>query len=89
MDNIPIGYAYGNKKQKEKYYYVEEIYVQPKFRSLGCGAKLFMKLKEEAEEMGCSSLRLNAVSKDYKRLLHFYIDEMGMEFWSAFLTMKL
>ena len=32
---------------------------------------------------------LSAATKAYKRTLHFYIDELGMEFWSARLFKKL
>jgi len=34
-------------------------------------------------------LFLSTATKDYKRILHFYIDEMGMDFWTARLFKKL
>lgn len=94
-----IGYAYGapataertqGQTQKgERYFDVEEIYVRPEYRSTGCGKALFAALEARARELGCESMQLVAVAKDYARLLHFYVDLLGMEFWNAFLTKRL
>ena len=95
----PIGYAYGavdtaekhvGQTQKgERYFDIEEIYVRPEYRGTGCGKALFAALEAQAREKGCQSIQLVAVAKDYKRLLHFYIDLLGMEFWNAFLTKRV
>lgn len=94
-----VGYAYGQadtaqksrgQTQKgERYFDVEEIYVRPEYRSAGYGRALFAALEAHARAQGCESVQLAAVAKDYGRLLHFYVDELGMEFWNAFLTKRL
>ncbi len=65
------------------------MYVLPKFRNLGVGQKLFKQIEKYAQLNGAKTLRLNAVSKNYKSLLNFYIDILGMEFISAYLIKKL
>lgn len=94
-----VGYAYGqadtaektrgNTRRGERYFDVEEIYVRPAYRSTGCGRALFEALETHARTLGCESVQLVAVAKDYGRLLHFYVDLLGMEFWNAFLTKRL
>lgn len=91
-----IGYAYGyfdvaEKKSEfaevgDKYYGIEEFYISRGYRNQGIGKKLFGFLAEYAQSQQCKSIRLNAVSKDYKRLLKFYVEELHMFFWSAYLT---
>ena len=44
---------------------------------------------EERLEPELKYIRLVAASKKYKAALSFYIEEMGMEFWSAVLFKKL
>ena len=95
----PIGYAYGaadtaekkagQTQRGERYFDIEEIYVRPAYRSTGCGKALFAALEAQAREKGCLSIQLVAVAKEYTRLLHFYIDLLGMEFWNAILTKRL
>lgn len=95
----PVGYAYGQAEtaqrtrgqtqKDERYFEVEQIYVCPQYRAAGCGRALFETLENHARALGCQSMQLAAVSKDYKRLLHFYVDLLGMEFWNAFLTKRL
>lgn len=45
--------------------------------------------KAKTKKIGAKTLRLNAVSKNYKSLLNFYIDISGMDFISAYLIKKL
>lgn len=95
----PVGYAYGQAEtaqrtrgqtqKDERCFDVEQIYVCPQYRAAGCGRALFETLENHARALGCQSMQLAAVSKDYKRLLHFYVDLLGMEFWNAFLTKRL
>lgn len=59
---------------------LEELYVKPDCRSVGVGAMLFRYAEERVE---ADYILLSAVSKNYRALLHFYIDEIGMELWSA------
>lgn len=94
-----VGYAYGSfgvaeKKSTfaeagDKYYSIEEIYTAHCYRNQGIGKKLFEFLEQYAQSQKCKNIRLNAVSKDYKRLLKFYIEELGMCFWSAYLCKRL
>lgn len=99
VDGEIIGYAYasvsdasknvGFIKKGEKTYYIEEIYIKPCFRNKGYGKKIFKHMEKKAIELGCKSIQLNAVSKKYKELLHFYIDELDMQFWNAYLIKKI
>ena len=68
---------------------VEELYVVPRYRSQGIGRALFVFAEEKLREEGVRYLLLSTATKNYQRILHFYIDEMGMEFWSARLYKKL
>jgi len=94
-----IGYCYGNIEKEERnrsfakrndlFFYLEEIYVIPEYRKDGVGQKLFNFIENYAKKEGCKTLRLSAVSKDYKRLLSFYIDKLNMTFWSAYLIKNI
>ena len=42
-----------------------------------------------AQAEGMGYLMLSTATKDCKRILHFYLDELGMDFWSARLFKKL
>ncbi len=98
-DNKIVGYGYGDfaketntrsfAKANDKFFELEEMYVLPEFRNLGVGQKLFKKIEMYAKQNGAKTLRLNAVSKNYKSLLNFYIEILGMEFISAYLIKNL
>lgn len=97
-DGKVIGYAFGQYYTREKpvgdievgerCFDFEELYVLPPYRSQGVGRKLFSLLEEEAKK-GAKYMTLPTSNKDYKRILHFYIEEVGMVFHSAFLMKKL
>ena len=94
-----IGYAHGGEEVEEKdrtyakagdkYFELDEIYVKKEYRSQGVGKMLYWYLEAMASMKGCKTVRLNAVSKDYKKLLNLYIDELGMEFISAYLVKQI
>lgn len=67
---------------------VEELYVKPAYRSQGVGSALF-RYTEEAVRGEAEFVTLGTATKNFRAILHFYIDELGMEFWSARLFKKL
>ncbi|MBR2926125.1 MAG: GNAT family N-acetyltransferase [Clostridia bacterium] len=89
-----IGYIFGhyyvveNKTSYievgEKCFMVDELYVLPEYRSQGVGRELFRKLENEVKD-SCAYITLSTSTKDYKKILHFYVDEVDMGFHSAFL----
>ncbi len=97
-DNMVIGYLFGHKEVTEKttsvyqagteYFEIEELYVKPAFRSRGIGKRLFQYVEREvAAEV--NMIMLSTATKNFRAILHFYIDELGMEFWNARLFKKV
>lgn len=93
-----IGYLFG-KLEKAKTtssvmpegtacFEVEELYVKPAYRSQGVGSALF-RYAEEAVHGEAEFVTLGTATKNFQAILHFYINELGMEFWSARLFKKL
>ena len=92
-----IGYLFGKlEKSKQSrsvmpedtcYFEVEELYVKPARRSQGVGSALF-RFMEAQVRPEAEYLMLGTATKDFRAILHFYIDELGMEFWSARLFKK-
>ena len=70
------------------FFEVEEIYVIPSRRSQGVGESLF-RLAENAVRPDAEYIVLSTATKNRKAIFHFYIDELGMEFWSARLFKKI
>lgn len=70
------------------YFELEELYVVPERRSRGVGRGLYdcaeRELRGEAE-----LILLSTATKDWRRILHFYIEELGMDFWSARLFKRI
>ena len=98
-NNEIIGYGYGVFEIKkhsspfynveEKCFYIEEMYVSKNFRNNGVGGKLFAELEKYAKENKADFIELSATSKDYKKLLSFYIEKLNLTFWSAQLYKRL
>ena len=70
------------------YFEVEELYVVPEKRSQGIGEALFH-FAEETVKKDAQFIMLSTASKNSKAILHFYLDELDMQFWSARLFKKV
>lgn len=64
------------------FFEVEEIYIVPAMRSKGIGAELF-RFAENLVWEEADYVLLSTATRNWRAILHFYIDELGMEFWSA------
>jgi len=94
-----LGYLFGHKTSAERtnsimeegtsFFEIEELYVTPEHRSEGIGKKLFSFAEQTVQADGISYLMLSTATKECKRILHFYLDELGMDFWNARLFKKL
>ena len=98
-DGAILGYLFGLRETAEKkstvmdagtpYFEIEELYVVPAHRSKGIGRRLFALAEETARQDGLPYLMLSTATKNARAILHFYLDEVGMDFWSARLFKKL
>ena len=94
-----IGYLFGHMRKAEnmtsimaqgtEYFEIEELYVVPEMRSKGVGGRLFRFAEETVKREGTEYLCLSTATKNFRAILHFYIEEMGMEFWSARLFKRI
>ncbi len=97
-DGRIIGYLFGSVYKSEKmrsimpegtpYFEAEEIYVVPEKRSRGIGKALF-DFAAEAVRDQAEYVLLSTAAKNWKAVFHFYLDEVGMTFWSARLFKKI
>ena len=67
---------------------VEELYVVPERRSQGVGRALFEQVSQIVSAEA-QYILLSTATKNWRAILHFYIDELGMTFWNARLYKKL
>ena len=98
-DGALLGYLLGHREEAKRassimedgtsYFEIEELYVVPAHRSKGIGGALFRFAEQTVRQEGIGFLMLSTATKNYKSILHFYIDELGMDFWSARLFKKL
>ncbi len=70
------------------FFEVEELYVVPAQRSKGVGAALF-RHAEAAAKPEAQFVMVGTATKNWRAILHFYLEELGMDFWSARLYKKL
>ena len=93
-----IGYLFGYLEKSERsssimadgtpVFEVEELYVKPDYRSKGIGKMLFS-CAEKAVQNDADYIMLSTATKNWRAIFHFYLDELGMEFWSARLFKKV
>ena len=93
-----LGYLFGHVCRSENmqsimpegtsFFEVEELYVIKSRRCEGIGSALF-RHAEEALKNEVGYMVLSTASKNWKAVFHFYLDELGMEFWSARLFKKI
>lgn len=90
--DTPVGYLFGKLCRAQKsstvmaegtaFFEVEEIYIVPAMRSKGIGGALF-RFAEDAVRGEADFVLLSTATRNWRAILHFYIDELGMDFWSA------
>lgn len=76
-------------KKGSRVYYIEELYVSKKYRSQNIGKGLFNLAQQYARNNSINYIDLITSDKDYKRIFNFYIEQLGMEFFSANLIKEL
>ena len=97
-DGAVVGYLFGHEEIVEKAtsiytagtntFEIEALYVKPSYRDQGLGRALFQHVEKELAGK-VDMLLLGTATKDFLAILHFYIDELGMEFWSARLFKRM
>ena len=93
-----VGYLFGYLEKSERstsimpdgtpVFEVEELYVKPEYRSKGIGKMLFSHV-ESAVRNDADYIMLGTATKNWRAIFHFYLDELGMKFWSARLFKKV
>ena len=98
-DNKIIGYIFAKDgisknytsimKDGTKYFGIEEIYVIPNKRSLGVGKMLMDFTKNKAKEEGYEYIFLVTSTKNWNKILDFYVNKCDMTFYCASLVEKI
>ena len=97
-DGEIVGYLFGSMQKSEKqssimpegtsYFEIAELYVIPARRSQGVGAALFAHA-EAALRSETDFILLGTATKNWRAILHFYLDVADMQFWSARLFKRI
>lgn len=95
--DLIVGYVFGHFYEEEakhafshkgdRMFDVDELYVIREYRSQGVGKMLFEAMEKEVGDQ-VDAITLATPTKDWHRILKFYIEEMGMTFYNAFLFKK-
>lgn len=98
-DNSIVGYIFAkdgiSKNYRsimpdgETYFGIEEIYVIPAKRSLGVGKALMDFVKNIAKTEGYKYVFLTTSTKNWNKILDFYVNKCDMTFYCASLVEKL
>ena len=101
-DNTIVGYIFGhfyNNEKKvsipqgeipigERCFDIDELYVLKQYRNQGIGKNLYLLLEKEVKDE-VKFITLGTSTRDYRKIFHFYIEEVDMSFHSAFIYKKL
>ncbi|HPX45130.1 MAG TPA: GNAT family N-acetyltransferase [Bacteroidales bacterium] len=97
-NNSIIGYALAKTykeseasptiKKNSIVYDIEEFYILPTYRNQLIGSKLYQYIEENVKDK-VDVIQLISATKDYKRALNFYVEMLGMEFFTAKLFKKV
>ena len=97
-EDTPVGYLLGHICRAERkstvmeadtpFFEVEELYIVPARRSQGLGGELF-RCAEECVKQEAEFILLSTATKNWRAIFHFYIEELGMDFWNARLFKRI
>lgn len=89
-----VAYAFGHYYVQERgtsyidagkcCFSLDELYVIPEYRGQGIGSRIYRMLEEHVRKK-CSYITLTTPTKDFRSVLNLYLDELEMDFVSAFL----
>ena len=98
-DNKIIGYIFAKEgisknyrsviPDDEAYFGIEEIYVIKDKRSFGVGKALIDFAKSFAKDKGYKYIMLSTSTKDWNKILDFYVNKCDMTFYCASLVEKI
>ena len=93
-----LGYLLGHAETEEKgctaypkgtqLFEVSELYVIPSCRSKGLGKALFEYAEAEVKDKA-EVILLSTATKNWRAALHFYLEILDLDFWSATLFKRL
>ena len=75
-------------KEGAPFFEVEELYVIPSCRSKGLGKSLFEYAEAEVKDKA-EVILLSTATKNWRAALHFYLEILDLDFWSATLFKRL